>query len=60
VPKGVESLQFTATIKARRYFNMFSARLQEAVRSLPAGIANFIRGGAPIWDRDTFDLSEQL
>jgi hypothetical protein len=60
VPKDAITLEVTMAIQARRYFNMLSARLQEAVTGLPAGIANFFKGGTPIGDSQTWDLSGEM
>ena len=60
VPKDADKLEVTATIQARRYFRVQSARLQEAVTSLPAAVANFFKGGTPIGDSQSWDLSEEM
>ena len=60
VPKDAGELEVTTTIQARRYFNMLSARLQEAVKSLPAAISNFFTGGTPIGHSERWDLSGEM
>ena len=60
LPKDADKLEVTATIQAQRYFRGLSARLQEAVKSLPAAIGNFFTGGTPIGDSKSWDLSEEL
>jgi hypothetical protein len=60
IPKETESMSVTVTIQARRYFSVMNARFQEAVRSLPDAIANFFKGGTPLGDRGTWDLSQEM
>ena len=60
VPKDAGKLEVTTTIQARRYFNMLSARLQEAVKSLPEAIGNFFTGGTPIGHSKSWDLSGEM
>jgi hypothetical protein len=60
VPKEAQELEVRATIQARRYFSMFSARFQEAVQNLPGAIANFFKGGTPIGDSDSWKLGAQM
>lgn len=60
IPKSAESVKVTVTIQARRYFPVMNARFQEAVRNLPDAIANFFKGGTPLGDRRTWDLSQEM
>lgn len=60
IPKETEAMKVTVTIQARRYFSVMNARFQEAVRNLPDAIANFFKGGAPLGDRGTWDLSDEM
>jgi hypothetical protein len=60
IPKETGSMRVTVTIQARRYFSVMNARFQEAVRSLPDAIANFFKGGTPLGDSGTWDLSPEM
>jgi hypothetical protein len=57
VPRAVQRASVVAVLQAYRRFNFFPAGLQAMIRQLPEGLRVFFQNGAPIADRQTYDLA---
>ncbi|NUR69726.1 MAG: hypothetical protein HOU81_02810 [Hamadaea sp.] len=57
VPRGVESVQMRAVMRAYRRFTFFPAGLQSMIRELPSALRAFFSQGAPVGDTRSYDLT---
>ncbi|NUR51088.1 MAG: hypothetical protein HOV71_23420 [Hamadaea sp.] len=57
VPRGVETVQMRAVMRAYRRFTFFPAGLQAMIRELPSALRAFFTQGAPVGDTRSYDLS---
>jgi hypothetical protein len=60
VPKGTKSVSVAAAMQAYRHFNWLSAPLQSVIEELPRALRNFFKGGAPLRDQASWDVSPML
>jgi hypothetical protein len=60
VPVGTTRLHMTAVMRARRFTSTLDGTLMEAIGKIPEKFQYFFTKGAPIGDKQTWDLSEEL
>lgn len=60
VPKETKEVKIAAAMQAYRYFNLGASSFQDAIRELPAAIRNFFKGGAPLRDEASWDITPKL
>jgi hypothetical protein len=60
VPKTVKQVQIAAALQAYHHFNLAAAGLADAIRYLAQQAQNFFRSGAPVENKQVWDISPSL
>lgn len=60
VPKELKEVRVQAELAAYRSFNFFSSGLRDAIEQLGDSLRGFLKGGAPVSSRASYDLTPRL
>lgn len=60
VPIETKEVKIAAAMQAYRHFNYLSAPLQDAIKELPKALRGFFKGGLPLRDEASWDITPRL